>query len=145
MLSVIQNPSVLSGLLSVGTELTLYKALIGSTQTYACPAWKFTADSYLLKLQRLQNKVLHTTGNLLRRTPPRDLHVAFKIPYLHYFVTKLCRQQLTNILNHENVNTRHTGQGEARHSLKGSNLVAVRHTIDQLSRQCIYPSAVYEH
>jgi hypothetical protein len=24
-------------------------------------------------------------------------------------------------------------------------LVAVRHTIDQLSRQCIYPSAVYEH
>jgi hypothetical protein len=26
--------------------------------TYACPAWEFAAESHLLKLQRLQNKVL---------------------------------------------------------------------------------------
>jgi hypothetical protein len=31
--------------------------------TYACPAWEFVADAHLLKLQYLQNKVLHTTGN----------------------------------------------------------------------------------
>jgi hypothetical protein len=26
--------------------------------TYACPDWEFAADTYLLKLQRLQNNVL---------------------------------------------------------------------------------------
>jgi hypothetical protein len=30
--------------------------------TYACPAWEFAAESHLLKLQRLQNKVLRTIG-----------------------------------------------------------------------------------
>jgi len=35
-----------------------------------------------LKLHRLQNKVPRTIGNLPRRTPARDLHVTFKIPYL---------------------------------------------------------------
>jgi hypothetical protein len=32
--------------------------------TYACPAREFTAETYILKLQRLQNKVLRTIGNL---------------------------------------------------------------------------------
>jgi hypothetical protein len=27
---------------------------------YACPAWELAANSYLLKLQRLQNKILRT-------------------------------------------------------------------------------------
>jgi hypothetical protein len=31
--------------------------------TSACTAWEFTADTYLLNLQRLQNKVLRTIGN----------------------------------------------------------------------------------
>jgi hypothetical protein len=44
--------------LSTNTKLTLNKALIRSVMTYACPAWKFAADNHLLKLQRLQNKVL---------------------------------------------------------------------------------------
>jgi hypothetical protein len=39
----------------------------------------FSADIHLMKLQRLQNKVLRTIGNLPRRTPVRDLHMAFKI------------------------------------------------------------------
>jgi hypothetical protein len=96
-------------------KTNIYKALIRYILTYACPAWEFAADSYLLKLQRLQNKVLRTTGNLPRRTPTRDLHMAFKIPYLYDFVTKLCREQTIVILNHENINIRIIGQGEARH------------------------------
>jgi hypothetical protein len=31
--------------------------------TYVCPAWEFAAETYLLKLQRLQNKVFRTIGN----------------------------------------------------------------------------------
>jgi hypothetical protein len=34
-----------------------------------------------------------TIGNLPRRTPVSDLHMAFKIPYVYDYITKLCRQQ----------------------------------------------------
>jgi hypothetical protein len=68
---------------SVGTKLTLYKALIGFILTYArLPAWEFAAESYLLKLHSLQSNVLHTTDNLPRRTRRSSLY---------NFVTKLCR------------------------------------------------------
>jgi hypothetical protein len=82
---------------------------------YACPVWEFVADTHLLKLQRLQNKVLRTIGNFPRRIQVRDLHVAFKIPYVYDFVTKLCRQQAEVIQNHHNPNVRNIGQGEAQH------------------------------
>jgi hypothetical protein len=37
--------------LSANIKLTLHKALIRSVTAYACPAWEFAAESYLLKLQ----------------------------------------------------------------------------------------------
>jgi hypothetical protein len=40
---------------------------------------------------------------------------SFKIQYLYDFVIKLCRQQAIAILNHENVNIRIIGQGDAHH------------------------------
>jgi hypothetical protein len=49
--------------LSVNITLTLHKAQIRSGMTYACPAWELVADTYLLKLQRLQNKAFRTNGN----------------------------------------------------------------------------------
>ncbi|PNF41415.1 hypothetical protein B7P43_G14387 [Cryptotermes secundus] len=101
--------------LSANIKLTLHKALIRSIMTYASPAWEFAADTHLLKLQRLQNKVLRTIGNFPRRTPVRDLHMAFKIPYVYDYITKLCRQQAEVIQNHDNENVRNIGQGEARH------------------------------
>jgi hypothetical protein len=91
------------------------KALIKSVMTYACPAWEFAAESHLLKLQRLQNRVRRTIGNFPRRTSVRDLHVAFKIPYVYDYITKLCRQQAEIIQNHDNESVRKFGQGEARH------------------------------
>jgi hypothetical protein len=67
--------------------------------TYASPAWEFAADNHLLKFQRLQNKVLRTIEHFPRRTPVRDLHMAFKLPYYIYiyiydYIRKLCRQQV---------------------------------------------------
>jgi hypothetical protein len=88
--------------------------LIASIMTYACPACEFAADNHVLKLQRLQNKVLGTSGNFPRRTPVRDLHMAFKLPYVYEFITKLCRQQAEVIQNHENAN-RSIELGEPRH------------------------------
>jgi hypothetical protein len=83
--------------------------------TYACPAWEFAADNHLLKLQRLQNKVLRTIGNFPRCTPVRDKHTAFNLPYVYDYITKLCRQQAEVIQNQENANVRNIGQGEPRH------------------------------
>jgi hypothetical protein len=96
-------------------KLTLYKALIRSILTYGCPAWEFAGDNHLLKSQYLKNKILCTIGNLPRRTPNRDSNMAFEIPYLYDFVTRLSREQATDVLNHENVDIRNIGQGEARH------------------------------
>jgi hypothetical protein len=83
--------------------------------TYACPTWEFVADTHLIKLQCLQNKVLHTTGNFPRRTPVREMHMAFHLLYMYDYVTKLCRQQAEVILNHDNGNVRYVGQDKARH------------------------------
>jgi len=41
--------------------------------------------------------------------------VTFKVPYVHEFITKLCRQQAEFIQNHENANVCNTGQGEIMH------------------------------
>jgi hypothetical protein len=101
--------------LSANAKLTIHKVLIRSVMTYACLAWEFAAETHLLKLQRLQNKVLRTIGKLPRRTPVRDLHVAFQIPYVYNYIAKTCRQQAEVIQSHENENVRYIGQGEARH------------------------------
>jgi hypothetical protein len=67
--------------------------------TYACPTWVHAADAHLLKLQRLQKRVLRAIGNLDRQTLGRKMHVAFKIPYVYDYITKLCRTPAEVILN----------------------------------------------
>jgi hypothetical protein len=69
--------------LNANIKVTLYKTLIRSVMTFTCPAWELAADTYLLKLQRMQNKVLRTIGNFPRRTSVRDLHPVFNIPYVY--------------------------------------------------------------
>jgi hypothetical protein len=54
--------------------------------TYASPNWDNVADTHLLKLQRLQSRVLHAIGNPDRFTPLRESHVAVKIPYVYDYV-----------------------------------------------------------
>jgi hypothetical protein len=104
-----------SGHLNTNIKLTLYKALIRSVVTFACPTWEYVADAQLLKLQRLQNSVLCAIGNLDRCIPVRKLHVAFKSPYLYVYITKLCRTQAEEILKCVNPNVCGIGQGETRH------------------------------
>jgi hypothetical protein len=79
--------------LSANIKLTLENALINSVMTSACPSWDLAADTYLSKLQRLQNKVLCTIRNVTRCTPVSDLHKAFNLPHVYDRVTKLNRQQ----------------------------------------------------
>jgi hypothetical protein len=83
--------------------------------TYACPAWEFAAQSHLLKLQRLLNRVLRAIGKSPRFTSVRDLHVAFHISHVYDYIMKLCRQQAEVIQNHDNKNVRNIRKGEASH------------------------------
>jgi hypothetical protein len=82
--------------------------------TYAHPTPEYVADAHLLSLQRLQKRVLHAIGNLDECTEICELHVAFKIPYVCDYITKLCRTEIEVILSHVNPKIR-VGPGEARH------------------------------
>jgi hypothetical protein len=59
------------------------------------------ADTFLLKLQRLQNKVLPTIGKFPRCTQVFYFHTDLNLAYLYDYLTKLCRQQAEVIENHE--------------------------------------------
>jgi hypothetical protein len=83
--------------------------------TYACSTREFAADTRLLRLQRLQNKIFRTIGNFPRYTLVRELHKAFNIPYVHDYIRKLRRQQAKIIQNRGNFNVSNVGQGEPRH------------------------------
>jgi hypothetical protein len=74
-------------------KVTLHKALIRSVMTYACPICEFVADTQLLKLKPLQIKFLRIVEKLPKHILVRDLHSAFNLPYLYYYITKLCRRQ----------------------------------------------------
>jgi hypothetical protein len=96
-------------------KLSLYKALIRSVMTYACPTWEYEADAHLLKLKGLQKRKLGSLENLDRCTIVHELDAAPKIFYLYYYLTKLCRTRAELILNHANANVHGIGQREARH------------------------------
>jgi hypothetical protein len=121
--------------LSANIKLTLDKALIRSVMTYACPVWEFAVDTHLMKWQRLQNKVFRTIGKFPRPTPVLELHMAFHVPYIYDYITKLCRQQTEVIQNHVNANIRDMGKCEARHRKykRLKHLAAVKRTTVQVT------------
>jgi hypothetical protein len=74
--------------LSAHIKFTLYKVLIRSVMTYAYPARDFAAETRLLKMQCLQNRVFRIIGNFPRRTSVRDMQEAFQIPYVYDYIIK---------------------------------------------------------
>jgi hypothetical protein len=81
--------------------------------TQACSVWEFEADTHLIKLKRLQNKVHRSIGNFPRRPPVHEMQVSFHLPYVHNYMKKLRMQEAKVILNRDNENVRYIGQGEA--------------------------------
>jgi hypothetical protein len=76
---------------------------------------EYAEDAHLLKLQHPQNTILRAIRSVDRRSPVHELYVAFNIPYMYDYITKLSRTQAEVILNHVNPNARGTGQGKATH------------------------------
>jgi hypothetical protein len=105
--------------------------------TCVCPACEFAADIHLLKLQRLQNKVLRSIANFPRRTPIRDLHMAFKRNYAgnKQKSYKIMKMQMFATLDNERNDT-----GNIR--VRGLNLAAVEQTAVQVTRLPLYQELV---
>jgi hypothetical protein len=101
--------------LGTNIKLTFHKALIRSAMTQAYRVWEFAADTHLIKLQHLENKVLRTTGNFPSHIQVREMQMGFHLPYVHDYMIKFCRQEAEFILNHDNENVRYIGQGKALH------------------------------
>jgi hypothetical protein len=99
------------------------------------PAWEFAAETYLLKLQRLQNKVLRTIGNLSRRTLVREIHVAFQIPFVYDYITKLSenKQKSFTIMKMKMYVILVKAKPHTE-NIKGLNLAVVIYTTVQVSR-----------
>jgi hypothetical protein len=92
--------------LRANIKITLHKALSRSVMTYACSSWEFETDKHLIKLQRLQNKVLRTNDNFRSLTPFPERHIFFHLPYVYDYMTKLCRQEAELIINDDNESVR---------------------------------------
>jgi hypothetical protein len=71
--------------LSANIKLTIHKALDQISNDLS-PAWELATDTYLSKLQRLQNKVMRTIENFPRCTPVHDLHTTVNLPYVYDYV-----------------------------------------------------------
>jgi hypothetical protein len=56
-----------------------------------------------------------STGNLPRRTPTRALHLAFKIPHVYDYMTKIRRELAEVVQDDDNVNVRNIDRSEAQH------------------------------
>jgi hypothetical protein len=75
-----------------------------STSVHACHTRDYEANVHILKLQLLQNRILRAIGSYDRRTPVREIQMAFKIAYVDYYVIKFCRKLAPVIQNHLNAN-----------------------------------------
>jgi hypothetical protein len=103
--------------------------------TYACPAWEFAADTYLLKLQRLQNKVLRT--NLLETFQGAHRPAIYICRSKFRMFTILLQNCAGNRQRSSKTTTMKTFETSDKAkpntgNIKGSNLAAVKLTIAQM-------------
>jgi hypothetical protein len=75
--------------MDINLALIIYKSLLRSMMTYACPVWGFAAPSHINKLQTFQNKVLRLITKLPRVAPIVTLHEQTGIPFIHSHIKNL--------------------------------------------------------
>jgi hypothetical protein len=93
-----------------------------------------------MKLQRLQNKVLRTTGKYPRNTTIRDMHISFQITYVHDYITNnagnkpksfnITRIYMFTILDKAKQDTE---------NIRDLNLAVVRHMTVQVNKLVLQP------
>jgi hypothetical protein len=79
--------------LSTNIKLVLHIAFINSILTYVCPAWEFSVDTLSYEIAAFAKHGSPYHCQLSKGIPTRELHVAFNIPHMYVFITRVCRQQ----------------------------------------------------
>jgi hypothetical protein len=80
-----------SSTIDINLALIIYKSLLRSIFTYACPVWGHAAKTYITKLQTFQNKVLRLITKLPRVTPIVTLHEQTGMPLMSRHIKTLTR------------------------------------------------------
>lgn len=75
--------------LSTQNKVLLFKTCLRPIYTYACPLFSSIARSHLLKLQRLQNKILKMIFDLPWHTPTITLHEENDIELVDNFTSRI--------------------------------------------------------
>lgn len=71
------------------TKLLIFKQIFRPVLTYGCPAFCSASNTQMVRLQRLQNRVLRIITDSDRYTPVRRIHEKAKVPLLNDYVLKL--------------------------------------------------------
>ena len=75
--------------LSVENKILIFKVVLRPIYTYACPIFTDIAKTHLMKLQRIQNKILKMILNLPWYTSTQDIHQTNNIEMVNDFIQKL--------------------------------------------------------
>lgn len=88
--------------LNIYNKLTLYKTIFRSILLYACPIWGNCAQVHLLKIQRVQNKVLKIIHNLPSDYPTQHLHRLSDILLINQQIYKINNNFINKFLTSDN-------------------------------------------
>lgn len=83
-------------------KMLLYKVIVRSALTYACPVWSMMCKSNFDKLQVVQNKFLRLVGNYRRWSPIKLIHDELEIEYVSDYIMQETKKYYNNIENHTN-------------------------------------------
>jgi hypothetical protein len=127
--------------LGTNIKLALQKALIRSVMTYACPVWKFAADTQLPKLQRLNKKVISLLA--LFQGAHRQANCTWLSKFLTYTILlhnyASSKQKSDEIMTTKMFATLDRTKPNTR-NIRGLNRAAVKRTTVQVSRLPLYYS-----
>lgn len=98
--------------------LLLYKALIRSLVTYACPVWSNASTTNIKKIQTLQNKILRIAVDAPWFIRNEQLHDELCIDYIANFIKMLTKNFYSNLNKCPSATRLHIGQRNIHSRIK---------------------------
>lgn len=92
-------PMLKSPVLSMDTRLHIYYMMIRPVLTYAAPAWRHAAPTYIKRLQIVQNRAAKIISGHSRDTRTVQLHEDLNLKLIDEFLDCLCRSFWNRIRN----------------------------------------------
>lgn len=104
--------------LRIDCTILLYKSLLRSLVTYACPVWSTTSKTNKKKLQTFQNKVLRIAVNAPWFIRNEQIHRELNMLTIEEFISKTTKKYLKNIDRCDSARIHELGRKNIHHRLK---------------------------